>query len=119
MIENGREELTDAFRREGLPIQRMWSSEQLKAVISDLTYLDLDSLLAAIGEHHVSGRSVAQRVARLLRDGSTDDTDQLPASVLRPRRHRSRSDNVGLHVEGLDDVLVRLAAAARRFLATR
>jgi GTP pyrophosphokinase len=110
MIENGREELTDAFRREGLPIQRMWSSEQLKMVISDLTYLDLDSLLAAIGEHHVSGRSVAQRVARLLRDGSTDDTDQLPATVLRPRRHRTRTDNVGLHVEGLDDVLVRLAA---------
>ena len=28
----------------------------------------------------------------------------------RPRRHRTRADNVGVHVEGLDDVLVRLAA---------
>ena len=109
-IENGREELTDAFRREGLPIQRMWSSDQLKDVIADLTYHDLDSLLAAIGEHHVSGRSVAQRVSRALSGGGSDDTDQLPTSVLRPRRHRTASDNVGLHVEGLDDVLVRLAA---------
>jgi len=109
MIENGREELTDAFRREGLPIQRMWSSDQLKDAVKDLSYIDLESLMAAIGEHHVSGRSVAQRVSRALSGGATDDTDQLPSSVLRPRRP-ARTTNVGLHVEGLDDVLVRLAA---------
>ena len=108
MIETGREALTDAFRREGLPVQRMWSADQLKSVIADLSYADLDSLLAAIGEHHVSARSVAQRVARGFRGG--DEDEQLPATVLRPRRHRTRADNVGLHVEGLDDVLVRLAA---------
>jgi guanosine-3',5'-bis(diphosphate) 3'-pyrophosphohydrolase len=110
MIENGRDELADALRREGLPVQRIWSSDQLKAVIADLSYADLDALLAAIGEHHVSARSVAQRVARGLREGATDDTEQLPATVLRPRRHRGRDDHVGVHVEGLDDVLVRLAA---------
>ena len=42
MIENGREELADAFRREGLPVQRMWTSDQLKIVIHDLSYADLD-----------------------------------------------------------------------------
>ncbi|HET9547990.1 MAG TPA: bifunctional (p)ppGpp synthetase/guanosine-3',5'-bis(diphosphate) 3'-pyrophosphohydrolase [Desertimonas sp.] len=110
MIENGREELTAAFRREGLPVQRMWTSDQLKIVIHDLSYADLDALLAAIGEHHVSARGLAQRVARGLRGGASDDTEQLPATVQRPRRHRTKADNVGLHVEGLDDVLVRLAA---------
>ena len=80
MVENGREELTDAFRREGLPVQRMWNSEQLKAVIGDLTYVDLESLLAAIGEHHVSGRSVAQHVC--------------PAAPRRlVRRHRPAAGN--------------------------
>ena len=63
MIENGREALTDAFRREGLPVQRMWTPTSSKSVIGDLSYADLDALLAAIGEHHVSARSVAQRVA--------------------------------------------------------
>jgi GTP pyrophosphokinase len=29
--------------------------------------------------------------------------------VLRPRRHRTGADKIGVHVEGLDDVLVRLA----------
>ena len=110
MIENGRDELTDAFRREGLPVQRMWTSDQLKMVIHDLSYADLEALLAAIGEHHVSARGVAQRVARGLRGGASGDTEQLPATVQRPRRHRTKADNVGLHVEGLDDVLVRLAA---------
>jgi GTP diphosphokinase / guanosine-3',5'-bis(diphosphate) 3'-diphosphatase len=108
MIENGREELADGLRREGLPVQRMWTSDQLKVVIHDMGYADLDALLAAVGEHHVSARGVAQRVSRGLREGASDDTEQLPATVLRPRRHRA--DNVGLHVEGLDDVLVRLAA---------
>jgi GTP pyrophosphokinase len=107
MIENGREALADALRREGLPVQRMWGSDQLKSVTGDLGYADLDALLAAIGEHHVSARGVAQRIARGFRGG--DDVEQLPATVLRPRRHRTQSDRVGVHVEGLDDVLVRLA----------
>jgi GTP pyrophosphokinase len=107
MIEAGREALTEELRREGLPVQRMWSSEQLKAVIADHSYVDLEALLAAIGEHHVSAKSVAQRVARGFRGG--DDEEQLPATVLRPRRKRTQADKVGVHVEGLDDLLVRLA----------
>jgi GTP pyrophosphokinase len=107
MIEQGREELAEELRREGLPVQRMWASEQLKSVIDEFSYVDLDALLAAIGEHHVSARGVAQRIARGFRGG--DDEEQLPATVLRPRRHRTQADKVGVHVEGLDDVLVRLA----------
>ena len=107
MIESGREALAEELRREGLPVHRMWASEQLKAVIAEHSYVDLDALLAAVGEHHVSARSVAQRVARGFRGG--EDEEQLPATVLRPRRNRSKSDKIGVHVEGLDDVLVRLA----------
>ncbi|MFV0309452.1 MAG: RelA/SpoT family protein [Desertimonas sp.] len=107
MIEAGREDLAEELRREGLPVQRMWTSDQLTAVIAEHGYVDLDALLAAIGEHHVSARSVAQRVARGFRGGL--DEEQLPATVLRPRRNRSADDTGGVHVEGLDDVLVRLA----------
>ena len=107
MIEAGREALAEELRREGLPVQRMWASEQLKKVISDFSYVDLDALLAAIGEHHVSARGIAQRVARGFRGG--DDDEQLPATVLRPRRKRTEADKVGVHVEGLDDVMVRLS----------
>ena len=71
MIEAGRDALAEELRREGLPVQRMWASEQLKTVIADHSYADLDALLAAIGEHHVSARGVAQRVARGFRGGRT------------------------------------------------
>ncbi len=108
MIEVGRDEIANEFRREGLPMQKIWQSEQLAEVIAELSYGDLDTFLAAIGEHHVSARSVAQKISRLFRDGG--DRDQLPSTVFSPRgKHKSGDDTIGVHVEGLDDLMVRLA----------
>ncbi|HZI44754.1 MAG TPA: TGS domain-containing protein, partial [Ilumatobacter sp.] len=110
MIEAGRDELTDEFRRESLPTQKIWSSKQFQDVLAEFSYADLDTFLAAVGEHHVSARSVAQKLARAFHDGASGDRDQLPTTVFTPRGHRRRTDgSVGVHVEGLDDVLVRLA----------
>jgi guanosine-3',5'-bis(diphosphate) 3'-pyrophosphohydrolase len=109
MVEAGRDELHDEFRREGLPAQQVWKSDQLDHVVTEMSFIDLDAMLAAIGEHHVSGRSIAQRVARGYRSGEEDV--QLPATVDMPRRERrdGHRQEVGIHVEGLDDMLVRLA----------
>ncbi len=108
-VETGRDELSDEFRREGLPAQKIWSSPELADVIADLGYVDTEGFLAAVGEHHVSARGVAQRIARALRDG-TGEVDRMPTTVVR-RSRRSHADDtsVGIHVEGLDDVMVRLA----------
>jgi GTP pyrophosphokinase len=107
MIEAGREELTKELRREGLPVQRMWASDALVAETEAASYTDLDSLLAAIGEGHVSARSLAQKISRRVQHGESEE--QLPSSRMptgSPNRHRS---SVGVVVEGLDDVLVRLS----------
>jgi GTP pyrophosphokinase len=108
-IENGREDLIKSLRREGLPTQKQAISAALEHLASQMSYTDLDSLYAAIGEGHVSGRSVAQRMARELRGG--DHEEQLPTTV-RPSgssvRGR-RASRVGVYVEGLDDMMVRLA----------
>ena len=108
MVEVGRDDLTSEMRRERLPVQQVWKSPQLDEVVTELSYVDLDALLAAIGEHHVSAKSVAQRLARAF---NGDDGEQLPATVTMPRRERRDGERakVGVHVEGLDDVLVRLA----------
>ncbi len=110
MIELGRDDLTSELRRERLPVQQIWKSPALKEVVTELSYVDLDALLAAIGEHHVSAKTVAQRIARSLRSG--DESEQLPATVERPRRERrdGKRHQVGVHVEGLDDLLVHLAS---------
>src|SRR5207245_4303415 len=69
-------------------------------------YADLDALYAGIGEGHVSGKAVVQRIQRELRGGE----EQLPTTVARPPRARSRRNvGAGVHVEGLDDVMVRLS----------
>src|SRR5438067_2263634 len=105
-IENGREELAKALRKEGLPVQKMASSPDMVKLAESMNYLDLDALHAAIGEGHVSARSVVQRLSREMRGGDTEL--QLPMTARQPRRPSSR-ETAGVHVEGLDDLMVRLS----------
>ena len=108
MVEAGRDELIKEFRREGLPIQRMWTNPAVLEEIEAAAFADLDSLLAAVGDGHISARSIAQKVARTFRTG--DDAEQPAATVLpRSRGPRRPRNDAGVHVEGLDDVLVRLS----------
>jgi GTP pyrophosphokinase len=105
-IETGREELTKALRKEGLPVQKATISPMLMKLAESMNYTDLDALAAAIGEAHVSARSIAQRLAKELRGGEHEE--QLPATARQPVR-RSRRQSTGVHVEGLDDIMVRLS----------
>ena len=106
-IETGRDGLDKALRREGLPMQRA-ANGVLAEVAAELNYVDLDSLNAAIGEHHVSAESVANRIAKRLRSGDPEHEEQLPITAPAPAPGGPRN-TIGVHVEGLDDVMVRLA----------
>ncbi len=105
-IETGREELVRALRREGLPIQKITNSPLLVEVARSLNYSDVESLHAAIGEGHVAARTVAQRVGRELHGAEAEDEEAPPT---RQPRLTTRRPSVGVHVEGLDDLLVRLS----------
>jgi guanosine-3',5'-bis(diphosphate) 3'-pyrophosphohydrolase len=106
-IENGRDELAKAMRREGLPVQRLARSQALKAVVEALHYADLEALHAAIGEGHIAAQAVAQRIQRELLGGE----ERLPTTTQRPPRPQKADHRrtAGVHVEGLDDVMVRLS----------
>ncbi len=105
-ISAGEDELRTAMRRAGLPVQKVAAGNVLDTVAEKLKYADLEALHAAIGEHQVSGSSVAARVAQEL-EGATGRTEEsIPVTA---RRRRRRSGSVGVHVEGLDDVLIRLS----------
>jgi len=106
-IESGREELAKALRKEGLPVQKLAASQTLAKLIETLSYADLEALYVAIGESHVSAQSIAQRVARDLRGGEHEE--QLPSTARLPRRGGPARRGVGVHVEGLDDMMVRLS----------
>jgi GTP pyrophosphokinase len=104
-IDQGRDDLTKALRKEGLPVQRLTRSDTLTEVAHALHYADLDALYAAIGEGHVSAKAVSQRVHRELSGAD----EQLPVTARRPSRSAARRRSASVHVEGLDDVLVRLS----------
>jgi GTP diphosphokinase / guanosine-3',5'-bis(diphosphate) 3'-diphosphatase len=108
-IDNGREELTKALRREGLPIQRLYASGAIEELAKAFGFVELDPFYAAIGEAHISGRAA---VARLRRDILSEAEEQLPTTVLQTRRPSSRK-SVGVFVEGLDDVMVRLSSCCK------
>jgi GTP pyrophosphokinase len=107
MVDAGREELTAELRREGLPVQRIWTSDAFAAELEALNLADVDALFAAIGEHHVSARGFAQRIGRAVRRDGGDEQLAMPIRV--DRQPVGRQGGVGIHVEGLEDVLVRLS----------
>jgi len=109
-IDNGREELTRALRRDGLPAQKLAASNTLEKLAETMNYADLDALYAAVGEGHLSAQSVVQRLGRELRGGGYEE--QLPTTVSRSwRLGGSRRSGLpgGVYVEGLDDIMVRLS----------
>ncbi len=105
--ETGREELVKQLRREGLPVQKL-PEAVVTEVATSLNYVDVDALHTAIGEHHVSAESVAAKIDKLLRGGDPEREEQLSTTIL-SRRRPSAKPGASVHVEGLDDVMVRLS----------
>ncbi|CAB4800766.1 MAG: RelA/SpoT family protein [Actinobacteria bacterium] len=106
MLEAGRESITKELRRLNLPISRNIEGDALLAEAIEGNYQDVESLLVGIGEGHVSARSIAQRLNRAF---SEQDDEFLASTVSKPRSYRSGANKVGIHVEGFDDLLVRLS----------
>ncbi len=105
-IETGRDEVIKALRKAGLPM----ATEVLEAVAEELSYGDLDALFAAVGEHHVSAASVTTRVSRKLSGADPGQEQQLSTTLAMPRRpRRSASAPARVHVEGQEQMLVRLS----------
>ena len=109
-IENGREELARALRREGLPLHKLMGSSALGEVAEAMNLADLDALYASIGENQVSAQSIVQRLAKIIRGGGEHD-EQLPTTALTSptRRRPGPRTGTGVYVEGLDDVMIHLA----------
>ena len=112
-IDNGREALVKALRKEGLPANKLLNSASVNEISELLNYQDVDSLFAAIGEQHVSAKSIVGRLLNHFEE--SDETEDLAAALPTHRerqvgRARRRKDNkVGVIVEGVDDIMVRLA----------
>ena len=112
-IEQGREQIAKAIRKQGLPLQRLLSSEALSSIALDLHYADISALYAAVGENHVSAQSIVQRLLQTLggEEGAEEDLAESTLPTLPgDRRERKRAaGDPGVIVKGVEDVWVKLA----------
>ena len=106
-IDAGYEALSTELRRARLPVRDVLAGPELAEVAASMNYHDPDTLYAAVGEHHVSARAVVGRVIKALEELEPDA--EVEAEIVRPRRPRRDTGTVGVHVEGLDDMMVRLS----------
>ncbi|MEV4667400.1 RelA/SpoT family protein [Microbacterium sp. LWO12-1.2] len=106
-IEQGKEAIARAMRRQNLPLQKLMSQDSFAEVAQQLRYEDVSALYAAVGEGHVSTQSVLEKVTALItaNDPQTGAID-LPGSM--PTREPRAGDS-GVLVRGASDILVKLA----------
>jgi len=108
-LETGRDQVARALRRDGLPVQKVLGGETLAEVAEAMNYSSIDSMYTAVGEHHLSPESVSSRINRMLR-GAEEGLDEVIPTPTREHKRRSPGGRqVGVHVEGFDDVMVRIA----------
>ena len=74
-IEQGKDAIAKAMRKQHLPIQRLMSHESLVALATEMRYPDVSALYAAVGEGHVSAPDVVQRLVQSLggEEGAEED----------------------------------------------
>ncbi|WP_328870042.1 RelA/SpoT family protein [Streptomyces sp. NBC_00287] len=110
-IEQGKDAIARAMRKQNLPIQRILTGDSLVTLAHEMRYPDISSLYAAIGEGHVAAQNVVQKLVQALggEEAATEEIDEsVPSARGRGRKRRSSQDP-GVVVKGVDDVWVKLA----------
>ncbi|GHF39315.1 GTP pyrophosphokinase [Streptomyces mashuensis] len=108
-IEQGKDAIARAMRKQNLPIQRILTGDSLVTLAHEMRYPDISSLYAAIGEGHVAAQGVVQKLVQALggEDAATEDIEE--AAPIRGRSKRRTTADPGVVVKGVDDVWVKLA----------
>jgi GTP pyrophosphokinase len=104
-LNEGKELLGAAIRKEGLGLTANARDEFLAEIATDMGKTDLEGLLIAIGDGSILASTVVNRLVRLVRP------DEEPEDLLAPPRPRKRSSapGPGIIVEGMEDMLVHIA----------
>ncbi|WKX73434.1 bifunctional (p)ppGpp synthetase/guanosine-3',5'-bis(diphosphate) 3'-pyrophosphohydrolase [Streptomyces sp. XD-27] len=108
-IEQGKDAIVRAMRKQNLPIQRILTGDSLVTLAHEMRYPDISSLYAAIGEGHVSAQSVVSKLVQALggEEAANEDIAETAPPIRRTKR-RTTADP-GVVVKGVEDVWVKLA----------
>ena len=106
-IDAGRESIARQMRKAGLPLQKIFAGHSLLELAHEMHYADIEALYSAVGDGHVSAASIVEKLMASLgaEDSHPEPTiENIPTGVQTTRRTSS-----AIEVEGVDDVLVKLA----------
>jgi GTP pyrophosphokinase len=108
-IDAGRESIARQMRKAGLPLQKILGGHSLLQLAHELNYTDIEALYAAVGDGHISANHVIERLESSLGLAETYDSPiDENITTTSPSRINRRSAS-GIIVEGVEDVLVKLA----------
>ncbi len=114
----GRELLQDHLKKQGLPAQRIVGSPLLADVIREMGFRKGDEFYIALGGAKISPTVVVNKVMQRLKQGEAAEGTPTAADDLlqtRPQRERrpTSSTKFGISVDGVGDVMLRLAKCCR------
>jgi GTP pyrophosphokinase len=108
-IEEGKDAISRAMRKQGLPLQRLLSGDMLPTLAQEMRFADLSALYAAVGEGHLSAQTVVQRLVHSM-GGPEGAAEDIAETAVPTRRARPRPPNdPGVVVKGVSDVWVKLS----------
>jgi GTP diphosphokinase / guanosine-3',5'-bis(diphosphate) 3'-diphosphatase len=114
----GRELLQEHLRKQGLPAQKLVGSPLLADVIREMGFRKGDDFYIALGGAKISPKVVVNKVMQRLKQGEAAESEPTAADdLLQTNRRRTRpttsSTRYGISVDGIDEVMLRLAKCCR------
>ncbi|MFM1952014.1 MAG: hypothetical protein RJA33_808 [Actinomycetota bacterium] len=106
-IDAGRESIARQMRKAGLPLQKIFAGHALLELAHDLHYADIDALYSAVGDGHVSAASIIDKLVHSL--GTEDSHPVASIENIPTEKQVAKRTSSAIKVEGVDDVLVKLA----------
>jgi GTP pyrophosphokinase len=114
----GRETLQESLRRQGLPPQKIAGSPLLADVIREMGFRRADDFYIALGQAKISAKVATNKIMQRLKQGESAVEPQGAGAELLERRETApkktaASSSYGIVVDGIDDVMLRLAKCCR------
>ena len=111
----GRELLQEQLRKAALPSQKMVASPLLAQVIREMGFRKAEDFYISLGMGKTSVKVVVNKILHRLKVGQ-GVTEERPAGIeptRRTGRSAAASSEMGIEIDGLSDVLVRLAKCCK------
>ncbi len=105
--QRGRDSLENALKQHNLPYKKLSHSPLLAQVIREMGFKKAEDFYLALGSGKLQVSQVANKVLHRLKTTEVAEEEKVP---LKPKaRHAVASQNFGINVPGVEDVLVRMA----------